>query len=203
MQRLKTWIWKTTLSRVAAVAKPAEEGWAGASCHVQEHREILPLPWIRARPQGLELWFGVVFMFVKLTIMRKKLLLKHLWIEAGQSDKNDLSYWNLFSLSKLIQLYITSNWKQALLFFQIWLLLKHLYTALIEFFPLILRLWTTLVFMFSITQFVLCFVSLGFLVWGFCLEGVVWFGGRLPMDSLVYNWFYSTVLYKSCGLPSA
>lgn len=183
MRRLKTWIWKTTLPRVAAVAKPAEEGWAGASCHVQERREILPLPWIPACPQALQLWFGVV-LFVKLTITRKKLLLKHPWIEAGQLDKSDLSYWNLFSLSKLTQLYITSNWKQALLFFQIWVLLKHLYTVLIEFFPLIMRLWTTLVFMFSITQFVLCFVSLGFLVWGFCWRGLFGLGG-LPMDSLV------------------
>lgn len=141
-------------------------------------------------------------LFVKLTITRKKLLLKHPWIEPGQLDKSDLSYWNLFSLSKLTQLYITSNWKQALLFFQIWLLLKRSYTALIEFFPLIMRLWTTLVFMFSITQFVLCFVSLVFLVGGFCWRGLFGLGG-LPMDPLLYNWFYSTVLYKSCGLPSA
>lgn len=56
---------------------------------MQECGEILGLPSIPACPQGLKLRFGVVFVFVKSTITRKKLLLRHPCIKARQSDESN------------------------------------------------------------------------------------------------------------------
>lgn len=106
-------------------------GWgilaAGGSFHVQEGEEILPLPWICS-----------VYVCTS-TITTKKLLLSTPKSALGNQMKV-VKLAELFSLSQLVELYITSNWKPVFLFSQIWLVFKHLYTALTQLFPLLRRL---------------------------------------------------------------